>query len=169
MAFGNPYYPQQPYFAGYGTSQPLADNLQQLRIAQYQQPMQMQQQPAPQPQPQPVSTNAPIWVQGEAGAKAYRVEPGSCVLLMDSENSCFYLKSSDMTGMPSMRIFDYVERGAAPHTMPQIQQQAAPVMMGDFVPRTEFDQLKAQVAELMTKRRPAKAEKEAVTDEKPAV
>ena len=165
MAFGNPYYPQQPYYGGYGASQPLADNLQQLRM-QYQQPMQMQQ---PSPQAQPVSSSAPIWVQGEAGAKAYRVEPGSCVLLMDSENSCFYLKSSDMTGMPSMRIFDYVERGAAPHTMPQIQQQAAPVMMGDFVPRTEFDQLKAQVAELLTKRRPTKAEKEDVTDEKPAV
>ncbi len=42
----------------------------------------------------------PIWVQGEEGAKAFMVAPGNSVMLMDSENTVFYLKSSDQSGMP---------------------------------------------------------------------
>ena len=47
------------------------------------------------------------WVQGEAGAKSYLVAPGASVLLMDSENARFYIKSSDTAGMPQpLRIFE---------------------------------------------------------------
>lgn len=51
-----------------------------------------------------------LWVQGEAGAKAYPVAPGASVLLMDSEAKTMYLKAADQSGMPTMRIFDYSER-----------------------------------------------------------
>lgn len=64
--------------------------------AQYLSQMQMPQMtPVQQPQ-----QNGLIWVQGEAGAKSYLVAPNSTVLLMDSENQRFYLKSSDASGMP---------------------------------------------------------------------
>ena len=55
-------------------------------------------QPMPQPMPQNVPQNTPqaqsngnaiMWVQGEAGAKAYPVAPNTSVLLMDSEESVF--------------------------------------------------------------------------------
>ena len=49
------------------------------------------------------------WVQGEAGAKAYPVAPGESAFLMDSENSMAYLKSTDQSGMPSMRYFSITE------------------------------------------------------------
>ena len=49
------------------------------------------------------------WVQGEAGAKSYMVAPNNTVLLMDSESDCFYLKSADQSGMPSLRKFKYEE------------------------------------------------------------
>ena len=53
------------------------------------------------------------WVQGEAGARSVPVAAGQKVLLMDSENNVFYVKSSDATGMPlPLRIFEYKEVGA---------------------------------------------------------
>lgn len=52
-----------------------------------------------------------VWVQGEAGAKSYLVGAGNSVMLMDSEQSVFYIKSTDQSGMPlPLRIFDYTER-----------------------------------------------------------
>ena len=56
------------------------------------------------------SLNGLIWVQGEAGAKAYPVAPGQTVDLWDSENQVVYLKSADASGMPSMKILDYTIR-----------------------------------------------------------
>lgn len=51
------------------------------------------------------------WVQGEAGAKSYMVQPGTSALLMDSESQRFYIKTADQQGMPmQLRIFDYTER-----------------------------------------------------------
>jgi len=56
------------------------------------------------------SNNGLIWVQGEAGAKSYLLAPNTTVMLMDSEESKFYLKSSDASGMPQpLRVFEYKE------------------------------------------------------------
>ncbi len=60
-------------------------------------------------QPQTNQSNV-IWVQGEAAAKAYPVQAGNSMILMDSENDCFYIKSSDNAGMPNrLRKFEYKE------------------------------------------------------------
>ena len=133
MAFGVPY---QPGFApGYylmGQQMPSAmpDQLTQLRQAAYPQQQQTAQQTAP-----------IIWVQGEEGAKAYMVAAGNSVLLMDSENSTFYIKSTDASGMPQpLRIFDYTERTAAQKQ----PTQAAKAQAGEFVTRAEFDALAAR-------------------------
>ncbi len=72
------------------------------------------------------------WVQGEAGAKSWLVSPGSSVLLMDSEEQRFYIKSADHTGMPTLRTFEYTEVGAKP------TPTAAP--SPDYVTRAEFEQ-----------------------------
>lgn len=62
-------------------------------------------------QPQPQQSSGINWVQGEAGAKSYALAPNQSILLMDSENNVFYIKSSDASGMPlPLRIFDYTER-----------------------------------------------------------
>ena len=50
------------------------------------------------------------WVQGEAGARSIPVAAGQKVLLMDSERNVFYVKSSDVSGMPlPLRTFEYKE------------------------------------------------------------
>ena len=84
----------------------------------YSQPQQQQQQ------------NGIVWVQCEAGAKSYFVAPGQSVLLMDSESNCFYIKSSDHSGMPMpLRAFDYTERVA----------KNATTETGNFITREEFE------------------------------
>ncbi len=51
-----------------------------------------------------------VWVQGEEAAKAYLVAAGNTVLLMDSEQNRFYLKTTDSNGMPQkLRVFEFVE------------------------------------------------------------
>ena len=113
----------------------------------YQQPQQ-QVQPNAQSQMsymQPQQSGI-IWVQGEAGAKAYPVPAGSNQLLMDSESECFYLKSTDPSGMPQpLRIFEYKE---IVRTQEPTQSHAALPDMSQYVKKSEFDELKRRFDEL---------------------
>lgn len=143
-----PYIPYGYQPGYYGQAMP--DQLAHLRQNAYQQPM--MGQAAQQTQ----GTPSIIWVQGEEGAKAYMVAAGNSVLLMDSENSAFYIKSTDASGMPlPLRVFDYKERTTAAKTPPQTAQQ--PVV--EFVTRAEFDALAARCAAL-EKLEPSKNETE---------
>lgn len=113
------------YNYNYGYQQPMGQ-LEQMRM--------QQQMPAQQPA-------SMIWVQGEAGAKSYMVAAGNTVPLWDSERQVIYLKSTDQSGMPSMRVFEYTERTvkAAP-AMPAAAQPAH-----DYVTREEFNALAARI------------------------
>ena len=143
-----PYIPYGYQPGYYGQAMP--DQLAQLRQNAYQQPMMGQ---ATQPTQ---GTPSIIWVQGEEGAKAYMVAAGNSVLLMDSENSAFYIKSTDASGMPlPLRAFDYKERTTAAKTPPQTAQQSGV----EFVTRAEFNALAARCAAL-EKQEPAKPETE---------
>ena len=62
------------------------------------------------------------WVDGVSSAKAYPVANGTSILLMDSNENAFYIKSADQSGMPSIRIFDYSERVVTQSHQPQAAQ-----------------------------------------------
>ena len=115
MAYG---YTYGNYFAP-----PTPDPLQQMRM--------------------PQQNNSGItWVSGEAGAKAYLVAAGTSVLLMDSEASRFYIKSTDASGMPMpLRVFDYTERAQMANIAPGASKTAGM----DFVTREEFKALSARI------------------------
>lgn len=101
-------------------------------IPQYQAAVPQIQQNVPQQQAQP-QNNGIIWVQGEQAAKGYPVAPNQSVLLMDSEQNAFYIKSADNAGMPlPLRIFDYSERKA--EQMPALQLEQ------NFVTHSEFEE-----------------------------
>ena len=134
---------QYPY---YGTQPPMADNLAQLRMNANQMQSAVTQQPMPS-QPMQQQSSQIIWVSGEAGAKSYLVAPGNTVMLLDAENSVFYLKSADASGMPlPLRIFDYKERNAAAQQAFGGSVTAESVNLDNFVTRKEFDELKASIA-----------------------
>ena len=53
------------------------------------------------------SNGSPIWCQGEQAAKSYLTAPNTTVALWDSESQRIYLKSTDASGMPSMKTLEY--------------------------------------------------------------
>ena len=134
---------QYPY---YGAQPPMADNLAQLRMNTNQ----MQNavvQPSMHSQPMQQQSSQIIWVSGEAGAKSYLVAPGNTVMLLDAENSVFYLKSADASGMPlPLRIFDYKERTTTAQQAFSGVVTGESVNLDNFVTRKEFDELKASIA-----------------------
>lgn len=90
--------------------------------------------------PQQQAQNSSInWVQGESGAKSFGVLPGQSALLMDSEDSVFYIKTADASGMPlPLRIFDYKERTVSKIDTPAQKQQ-------EYVTREEFEKRLTEV------------------------
>lgn len=99
---------------------------------------QVPQIPTPAQAPQQQANSGLIWVQGESGAKSYLVAPNTTVLLMDSESNKFYLKSSDVSGMPQpLRVFEYTEK-----TGQQTQKAAPDVDFAEYVTKREFDEFK---------------------------
>ena len=134
---------QYPY---YGAQPPMADNLAQLRMNANQMQNAVTSQPMPS-QPMQQQSSQIIWVSGEAGAKSYLVAPGNTVMLLDAENSVFYLKSADASGMPlPLRIFDYKERSVMPQQVVGGSVSAEQFNPDRFVTREEFDELKASIA-----------------------
>lgn len=133
MAF-NPYY-QNPYYP-----QPMPDNLMQMR-------QQQMMQPAPPPVPQnPVATGGVQWVSSEQEARGYLIAPNSAVALWDSTAPTVYLKQSDASGKPTLKIYDLVERAETASNAPQ-----KPGV--EFVTRKEFDALAALVGEIKGKKK----------------
>lgn len=133
MAF-NPYY-QNPYYP-----QPMPDNLMQMR-------QQQMMQPAPPPVPQnPVAAGGVQWVSSEQEARGYLIAPNSAVALWDSSAPTVYLKQSDASGKPTLKIYDLVERAETPRTAPQEKGV-------EFVTREEFDRLAALVGEIKGKKK----------------
>lgn len=95
--------------------------------------------------PQTQNSNL-TWVQGEAAAKAYPVANGQSVLLMDSEESVMYIKSTDASGMPlPLRVFDYTERTQTGKNRGNNGDKSG--TNSDFVSRSEFDAFKTEITE----------------------
>lgn len=89
-----------------------------------------------------------VWVQGEAGAKAYPVAAGNSVLLMDSEAPVLYMKSTDSSGRPlPIETYDLVKRVSAPVQAPSIPK-APEIDLSEYVKSSE---LEAKVTELIEK------------------
>ncbi len=140
MAFFNPY-PQSYQQYNQQSYQP------------YNQQSMAQQSYAPQSYtPQPQMNSTINWVQGEVGAKAYPVAPGNSVLLMDSDGQYFYIKTADMTGMPSLRRYSYQEVIDEPVMRLEDKQSHEPRPMeydtSKFAPREEVKELQEEIKSL---------------------
>lgn len=107
----------------------------QYTMPQVQQPQMQQQQ------------SGMLWVQGEAAAKSYLVAPGNTVVLWDSENPCIYIRAADISGIPSMRVFEYKERTAGSTEAENHQCKCS----DKFVAKDEFKALCDRVEALSEK------------------
>ena len=86
---------------------------------------------------QATNNNLMVWVQGEAGAKAYALPPNTTLPLWDSEAQVIYIKSVDASGKPTMTILDYVDRNAPD----QSDKQSV-----EFATKEQLDSLNEQFA-----------------------
>jgi len=105
---------------------------QPLYTPYVQAPMPQFQMPAPQCR-QPDM----IWVQGEAGMKAYMMAPNTRAILWDQDNPVIYIKTADANGVVSVKTLDYTERGS--------EQNANPVIANaevEFVTKQDFEAMK---------------------------
>lgn len=93
----------------------------------YPQPQQYQQY-----QQQPNNNVIVVPVQGESGASMYPVAAGNTVLLMDFNLKKFWIKATDINGLPAkFAAFDFKEEVKPP-----------PQGIDNFVSRNEFDEWK---------------------------
>ena len=84
------------------------------------------------------------WVQGEAGARSVSVAAGQKVLLMDSENNVFYVKSSDGSGMPMpLRVFEYKEITDMADSKAEEES---------FITKKEFEERFSKIEEMLNKK-----------------
>ena len=137
MAYYAPFYRQTYY-----------DPVQQNPMGQFNQQFRQPINQFSNQQPPRQNNSGFVWIQGgEAGAKSYLVAPGETVMLMDSENPVFFLKSADASGMPMpLRVFEYKERAETPSKATSAPVMAQNVNLDNFVTREEFEQRMASVA-----------------------
>lgn len=97
------------------------------------------------PQSQPQNNGNINWVQGEVGARAYPVAPSNSVLLMDSDEPRFYIKTADASGMPMpLRVFSYTEEVASQ----QSHETPKEIDTSNFITREEFEQLEERLTKV---------------------
>jgi hypothetical protein len=94
-----------------------------------------------------------LWVQGLNAAKSYPVAPNQTVTLFDSEANVIYLKSADVSGMPSLKILDYTVR--------DIDTQRPEIKAEDgFATKEDIEAVKAEIDALRTKLEHGKEQKD---------
>lgn len=92
--------------------------------------------PMVQPYQQPV--NGVIKVNGRDSAMQYNLPPNSTSpALFDNMGSCFYIVTTDGTGMKTVECFDF---------KPHVEQQPVQIDGAQFVSKQEYDQFVAKVS-----------------------
>ena len=92
--------------------------------------------PMVQPYQQPV--NGVIKVNGRDSAMQYQLPPNSTSpALFDNSGTCFYIVSTDGTGMKTVETFDFT---------PHVEQQPVQIDGAQFVSKQEYDQFVAKVS-----------------------
>lgn len=104
------------------------------------QPMGVQQQQPfwKAPQQQNVSpTVYDLSVNGEEEAMTYQAAPNTILKMWDTSKQSIYIKSVDMTGIPTMKILDYT-----------VRKPVDPVTKENAISKEDFASLKDQVSAL---------------------
>ena len=140
-----PQNPVPPRFNGNVAQQPQYDASQQMMSQQFVTPTQNS-----------MDKGGIVWVQGDAGARSFLVAPNQSVMLMDSEDNCFYIKSADASGMPlPLRVFDYKERMQDSGVRNAVQEQTPQPDMSQYVTKDVFEDTiqnyESQISELVEK------------------
>lgn len=114
MGYYNPSIPQQDM------SNMQGQQMQQPQQQMMQQPMQQMPIQTPTPfMPAQPTNDTMLFVLNENEASAFPVAPNNSVVLWDKNNRTFYIKTANAQGIPSMQIYDFVERTTESSTTPE--------------------------------------------------
>ncbi|MBR4972865.1 MAG: hypothetical protein IKY45_00195 [Clostridia bacterium] len=107
-------------------------------------------QPYQPPMPtQPMTTSSPnndmIFVLGQNEAESFPVAPNATVTMWDKNQKTFYVKTANAQGIPSMQIYDFVERA---QNAPESHAEHACKCGGKFATIEQFDGLQAKINEI---------------------
>ena len=87
------------------------------------------------------------FVNGIEGAKAFQMSPNSSALLMDSDNSKFYVKSTDNLGVAKISSYTFIEDEISTCQKSSSQNIAESVALS----KEEYDSLLSKISELESK------------------
>lgn len=105
-----------------------------------------QQQANPYPGRFQQQTNI-TFVNGIEGAKAFQLSPNSNALLMDSDNSKFYVKSTDNLGVAKVTSYSFTEDEVSQASPASSQNSEELLALG----KQMYDQLTSKIGELESK------------------
>lgn len=130
-------FPTYPAVSSYGQ---IAGQSGQLSMGNYYQSFQ--------PQTQNIGQQTNItFVNGIEGAKAYQLSPNSSVLLMNFDNSKFYVKTTDSLGVPKVSSYSFVED----ENFTGQNQEPQNTVKTDQPSKEDFDDILLKISELETK------------------
>ena len=130
-------FPTYPAVSSYGQ---IAGQSGQLSTGNYYQSFQ--------PQTQNIGQQTNItFVNGIEGAKAYQLSPNSSALLMDSDNSKFYVKTTDSLGVPKVSSYSFVED----ENFTNQNQEQQNTVKTDQPSKEDFDGILLKISELEAK------------------
>ena len=110
----------------------------------------------PQAQPQAAPTTTPqistgiLWVGSEQEAQNYPVAPNNAVALWDSTSPVIYLKQTDASGRPNIKIYELKER-MDPASNPALSNL-------DYAEKSELDKVRADFESFRTELKSVKKE-----------
>ena len=114
--------------------QPYTPTWQNPYLPQYNQGQPVQQMMQPYQQP----VNGIVKVNGRESALQYQLPPNSTSpALFDQSGTCFYIVSTDGTGMKTVECFDF---------KPHVEQQPVQIDGAQFVSKQEYDKFVAKVS-----------------------
>ena len=87
------------------------------------------------------------FVNGIEGAKAFQMSPNSSALLMDSDNSKFYVKSTDNLGVAKISSYTFIEEEISTGNKSSSQDSAESVALS----KEEYESLILKISELESK------------------
>ena len=80
-----------------------------------------------------------IFVQGEVGAKSFQLQPNQSVMLLDNDDSKFYIKTTDSTGMSTLKTYKFEEIKDEPKVS---------IESNKYVTKEEFNSFKSSIDSL---------------------
>ena len=90
-------------------------------------------------QTQQNQNNNIIFVQGEVGAKSFQLQPNQSVMLLDNDDSKFYIKTTDSTGMSTLKAYRFEEIKEEPKVSDENNK---------YVTKEEFNSFKSSIDSL---------------------